>query len=116
LGAALPGPSILAAAFFVWPFLLDTTFTFFRRLSRGENVLRPHRSHLYQRLTSTGLTHARVTSTYMLLAALGLPAGICVGMGRWVPGLIAGLAVPLAAVWLRVTVVRREEGVSSEAV
>jgi Fuc2NAc and GlcNAc transferase len=108
LSAALPGPSILVAALFVWPFLFDTTFTLVRRLFRRENVLRPHRSHLYQRLTATGLTHARVTSIYIGLAALGLPAGVCFATGRWIPGLIAAVAVPVAAVALWQAAIRRE--------
>lgn len=108
LSAVLPGSSLLAAACFAWPFLFDTTFTFFRRLSRGENVVQAHRSHLYQRLTSTGLSHAAVTRLYAALAAVGLPAGVCVADGRWFPAGVLGVGVPIAAVWLWGTVVRRE--------
>jgi UDP-N-acetylmuramyl pentapeptide phosphotransferase/UDP-N-acetylglucosamine-1-phosphate transferase len=61
-----------AGALFVWPFLFDTTFTLVRRLVRGENVLRAHRSHLYQRLVARGWSHARVTMLYAALAALGV--------------------------------------------
>lgn len=55
----------------VWPFVFDTTFTIFRRLVRGENVLVAHRSHLYQRLVIAGLSHRFVTLLYAVLAALG---------------------------------------------
>ena len=55
----------------VWPFVFDTTFTFFRRLVRGENVLVAHRSHLYQRLVIAGLSHRFVTLLYAALAAFG---------------------------------------------
>ncbi len=55
----------------VWPFVFDTTFTFFRRLVRGENVLAAHRSHLYQRLVIAGLSHRFVTLLYAALAAFG---------------------------------------------
>jgi UDP-N-acetylmuramyl pentapeptide phosphotransferase/UDP-N-acetylglucosamine-1-phosphate transferase len=103
-----PGLFLPAAACFVWPFLFDTSFTFLRRLSRGENVLQAHRSHLYQRLTSTGLSHGRVAAIYTALAALGLPAGVCLASGRWSLALVVGAVVPIAAVSLWSTVVRRE--------
>jgi Fuc2NAc and GlcNAc transferase len=60
----------------LWPFLFDATFTFFRRLLRGENVTKAHRSHLYQRLVQTGWTHAAVASLYVVLAAIGAALGI----------------------------------------
>jgi Fuc2NAc and GlcNAc transferase len=100
LSAPSAGRSVLAAVCFLWPFLFDTTFTLFRRLSRRENVLQAHRSHLYQRLTSTGLSHGRVTRLYVALAALGMPSGVCVATGRWTPALALGAVVPLAALSL----------------
>jgi Fuc2NAc and GlcNAc transferase len=112
LPLTLTGPSaalfIPAGACLVWPFLFDTTFTFLLRLSRGENVLQAHRSHLYQRLTSTGLSHARVTAIYSALALLGVPAGVCLVSGRWSAALVAGAAMAIAAVSLWSAVVRRE--------
>ena len=56
-------------AFLLWPFIFDTTMTFIRRLARGENVITAHRSHLYQRLVATGLSHKHVTYLYLVLAA-----------------------------------------------
>ena len=76
LGLAVRGdsPEIPVVAFvFVAPFVLDATFTFTRRLVKGENVLRPHRTHIYQRLVVSGLSHARVTvifAAYMVVAAV----------------------------------------------
>jgi glycosyltransferase WbpL len=86
---------LAAAAFLVWPFLVDTVLTFARRLRRGENVMQAHRSHLYQRLVATGLSHRQVTLTYVALAALGVPAGVSAAAGA--PGLTAVLAVLVAA-------------------
>jgi Fuc2NAc and GlcNAc transferase len=60
-------PSILL----LWPFLFDSIFTFLRRLIRGENVFKAHRSHLYQRLTQSGRSHRRVTCIYIALATVG---------------------------------------------
>ena len=66
----------VVAAALVWPFLFDATFTFIRRLVRGENILEAHRSHLYQRLVITGASHAQVSALYagwaLLSATLGL--------------------------------------------
>jgi UDP-GlcNAc:undecaprenyl-phosphate GlcNAc-1-phosphate transferase len=42
------------------PFLYDVIFTLFRRMQRRENILRAHRSHLYQRLLIAGFSHAQV--------------------------------------------------------
>ncbi len=48
---------------FLWFFLSDGSFTIFCRLLRGEKLWQAHRSHLYQRLVRTGLSHARVSAT-----------------------------------------------------
>ena len=107
-------PAFAAAALFVWPFLFDAVFTFLRRLARGENVVRAHRSHLYQRLVATGLSHRQVTATYLALAALGVPAGVCAATGSAIAAVIFGGLVACAAGWLWRAVVRREGAVLRE--
>jgi len=62
----------LAGILVVWPFVFDTIFTFLRRLRRGENVFKAHRSHLYQRLVLAGYSHRFVTCLYAALAVLGV--------------------------------------------
>ena len=42
-------------------FILDTTFTLFRRVLRGEKWYKAHRSHVYQRMTNLGMSHRKVT-------------------------------------------------------
>ncbi len=89
LAALMP----LTGALILWPFLFDTSFTFIRRLKNGENVLKSHRQHLYQRLVITGFSHRRVTLIYIglalvfLLLALGwlaqigvLPLAVLLGL------------------------------------
>jgi len=85
----------------VWPFVFDTTFTFFRRLLRGEDVLTAHRSHLYQRLVIAGLSHRFVTLLYAALATLGLGlARIWLSGGRVADFLaMGGLGTACAALW-----------------
>ena len=59
----------------VWPFLADGTFTILRRLKNRENILRAHRSHLYQRLVIAGKSHLLVTVVYGVLAVIGAGLG-----------------------------------------
>ena len=62
----------LAGILVVWPFVFDSSFTFVRRLRRGENVFQAHRSHLYQRLVLAGYSHQFVTCLYGVLAVVGV--------------------------------------------
>ena len=78
----------VAGIVLVWPFVFDSIFTLFRRLRKGENIFRAHRSHLYQRLVQKGWTHGQVSSLYAVLAGIGIvPAVMFV---RW----------PTAGSWL----------------
>ena len=60
---------VTVALFAMWPFIFDTIFTLIRRFSRGENVFKAHRSHLYQRLVIAGWSHRVASSLYGLLSA-----------------------------------------------
>ena len=55
----------------VWPFWADGAFTILRRLRKRENILKAHRSHLYQRLVIAGKSHQTVTVVYGALAVIG---------------------------------------------
>lgn len=72
---------MLAMLLVTLPFAWDVVYTLFYRLSRGENLLEAHRSHLYQRLLKTGRTHEQVLSvcekTFYVCALAG------VFMARW---------------------------------
>jgi UDP-N-acetylmuramyl pentapeptide phosphotransferase/UDP-N-acetylglucosamine-1-phosphate transferase len=61
---------------FVWPFVFDAVFTFFRRLRKHENVFEAHRSHLYQRLVIAGYSHGVVSTLYIGLAGAGVVVGV----------------------------------------
>ena len=78
-----PAKLPILAALFVWPFLLDTGYTFLRRLVRGENVFRAHRSHLYQRLVIAGYGHQRVSILYMSGALAMTVTGVAWLIGVW---------------------------------
>ena len=97
----------LGALLFVWPFLFDTSFTLVQRTIRGENVLKAHRSHLYQRLVLTGVSHQATALLYTALASAGAVVGnLAVRGGRF--GLIGLGAIAVLAVGLWILVVVRE--------
>lgn len=62
----------------VLPFLTDIFLTLLRRAVHGENLMTPHRSHLYQRFVQAGWSHMRVLYVYalgfLLIAFVGLAA------------------------------------------
>lgn len=52
-------------------YLFDSVYTIVRRLSRGENILEAHRSHLYQRLVQKKLwSHGQVCVAIQLMTLL----------------------------------------------
>ncbi len=67
---------IYTGVLFVLPFLADVLLTLLYRLRRGANLLSPHRDHLYQRLTQSGVKPMAVTLIYwvttLVLTTLGL--------------------------------------------
>jgi FlaA1/EpsC-like NDP-sugar epimerase/UDP-N-acetylmuramyl pentapeptide phosphotransferase/UDP-N-acetylglucosamine-1-phosphate transferase len=103
------GGAPLVGLLLLWPFVFDTSFTFLRRLSKGENIFRAHRSHLYQRLLQANKTPSLVALLYGALALAGAALG-----ETWSPSCLTGnvngaiLVVVLAAgLWL--FVVSREK-------
>ena len=86
---------VLAGIGLVWPFVFDAALTFFMRLCRGEKVWEAHRSHLYQRLVISGLSHGRVAMFYTGLAALGAVWAIALVQG-W-RAMAVGVLVLMAA-------------------
>jgi UDP-N-acetylmuramyl pentapeptide phosphotransferase/UDP-N-acetylglucosamine-1-phosphate transferase len=63
------GFSPLIAAAPLAPFLIDATVTLVRRVRRGEQVWRAHRSHMYQRLLAGGWSPRQVVFAYYGWAA-----------------------------------------------
>lgn len=115
--SGVPKPEHVLPASVVWilllPFMFDVVLTILRRASRGENLLAAHRSHLYQRLMITGMSHREtllLNLHYFRLIALiallyaGLPA-LPIRVGLWIAAF--GLMIHY---WI--TVLRRERGVS----
>jgi len=59
-----------ATAIAIWFFLLDGTFTIIRRLFKKEKIWQAHRSHLYQRLVISGMSHSEVVITICFFYAI----------------------------------------------
>lgn len=67
--------SLLVIPLLLLHFIFDTSFTVFRRLVRGENILKPHREFCFHLLHRLGCSHRSVTALYAILAiAQGLGA------------------------------------------
>lgn len=94
----------LAGVLLVWPFVLDSAFTFLRRLRKGEPVFAAHRSHLYQRLIVAGWSHTRTTVLYLGLDLVGLILALMFAnrceMADWL--IVAGLPAVVCGLWLLV--------------
>lgn len=103
------------AAFWIWfilggNFFVDATVTLVRRLTRGEAVHRPHRSHAYQWLARRWRSHRAVTMGVLGLNVLWLFP--CAWFARLhpdqAPWITVGALAPLAVVFLAVGAGRRE--------
>jgi UDP-N-acetylmuramyl pentapeptide phosphotransferase/UDP-N-acetylglucosamine-1-phosphate transferase len=89
--AGLAGLLSIFAIAFVWPFVFDSSFTFFRRVLNRERVWEPHRSHLYQRMVLYGRSHAAVSALYGALGAVCGAAAILSGGSYIVCAAVLGL-------------------------
>lgn len=90
-------------------FCFDTGWTLVRRRLRGENVVLPHRSHLYQQLEAAGWGHARTTALVALVVAGTSAAGLLALRGGAAAQVaaVALVAALLAGYWLLVRRVTR---------
>lgn len=71
------------------PFVLDASVTLARRVLRGEQVWRAHRSHYYQRQVLMGWSHRRLALSAYTLMAAAAAAALC-----------ALLVPPAARAWI----------------
>jgi UDP-N-acetylmuramyl pentapeptide phosphotransferase/UDP-N-acetylglucosamine-1-phosphate transferase len=111
--AAPRSPAIATAGIlFVWPFVFDTAFTLLRRAGRRENLLCAHRSHLYQRLVLTGVSHRTVALLYGALATVGVAVGYAVAREAAIASMAGALLISALAAGLWLVVIRRERAVS----
>jgi Fuc2NAc and GlcNAc transferase len=94
-GVALPVAALLLA-----PFLVDATGTLALRVLRGERWYEPHRDHVYQRLTRSGLTHRGVSLLYVGLAALFVLEALALRDSSYAAPAAVGTFLVLVAAWV----------------
>ncbi len=68
--AFFAGSGLIVSVAPLLPYVADTAYSLLRRASRGEPVTRPHRSHVYQRLTQLGWSHVQSGGTVALASVL----------------------------------------------
>jgi Fuc2NAc and GlcNAc transferase len=84
----------------MWPFVFDTFVTLVRRLLYGDNVFTAHRTHIYQRLVQTGLTHSQVTLLYGIQSFAGAAVACAMIWNNMTPWLaVIVLAAGSALSW-----------------
>jgi UDP-N-acetylmuramyl pentapeptide phosphotransferase/UDP-N-acetylglucosamine-1-phosphate transferase len=73
VGAALALQSARAVVVFLplFPLFLDALLTMILRFRRRERLTDAHRTHLYQRIVSSGIRHSVVSSVYAIAATIG---------------------------------------------
>jgi dTDP-4-dehydrorhamnose reductase len=76
LAAAFAGLPLIVAVSPLTVYLADTLVTLVRRSARGEPILSAHRTHTYQRLTDTGLSHLAVALIVSFLTVLSAVVGV----------------------------------------
>ena len=52
------------------PLLIDSSICIIRRLLKKQNIFKPHKLHLYQRLVSNGISHSNVSLIYIFVTLL----------------------------------------------
>ncbi|MBI3736885.1 hypothetical protein HY256_10280 [Candidatus Sumerlaeota bacterium] len=117
------GPTLSAGAIWICylPFIFDVTITLLRRARLGENLISPHRSHLYQRLMITGMSHREVLLLniryFRICGALGLTFAVLPWLTREllrvsfpsvVGRVVLGGAAFLVMVYYWLTVLKKE--------
>jgi UDP-GlcNAc:undecaprenyl-phosphate/decaprenyl-phosphate GlcNAc-1-phosphate transferase len=101
------GGSLLEGALPLLPFLFDTSLTLARRIANRERWWTAHRTHLYQRLTQRGWSHAAVTTVWGALALLSAAVAIALRELSWTAGVVVTIGLVLVHVALAIAILRR---------
>ena len=103
-------------------YLTDSALTLARRVLAGEQWYKPHRTHVYQRLTDVGFSHLGSTSLVagatVLCWALGMIAGDALDTGQYVLAsvLIVLILAVLGFYWFSPVLLAKKSTGSSEGV
>lgn len=89
------GRSLVVGFLMVAPFALDGAFTIIRRAAQRENVLRPHRSHIYQRMIKLGYSHLQITTLYGVFAFLSVICAVLYAVAAETTIMLLALLAPV---------------------
>ena len=95
---ALWSENVGAMPFIIWllllgVFIIDSTITLIKRMSKGEKLYEAHRSHVYQLAVQAGYSHKQVTLTVLLInIILGIIAAMALYYYNYL-GVIASAAL-----------------------
>ena len=80
----------------------DAIYTIICRLIRRENIFQAHRTHLYQRLQQSGVSHAQVAIIYCLVTiAISILIMNFNALGSWLSLLLVISLIALGELYLR---------------
>ncbi|MFT3780866.1 MAG: hypothetical protein QM790_02550 [Nibricoccus sp.] len=100
---------LVFAVMVVWPFIADGVFTFCRRLLKGEQVWKAHRSHLYQRMVQAGMSHSKTASFYCAWSVVCSVSGFChLRDGKWLWAVTAAISFATTALVFALYLERRK--------
>jgi Fuc2NAc and GlcNAc transferase len=84
------------------PLIGDAVYTLICRLIRRENIFKAHRTHIFQRLQQSGLTHAQVSSLYIVYTLVIAIAIMSLGqLGAWLSLASILVFLGLGEAWIR---------------
>ncbi|HRP89637.1 MAG TPA: glycosyltransferase family 4 protein [Edaphocola sp.] len=96
---------------FLSVYLLDTGFTFLQRLLNGENVLKPHRKHLYQLLVNEkSWEHLTVAALYAIIQIIINIFVVKSNLPLIPTTLIVAIPITLAYILLKRNILRKISG------
>jgi Fuc2NAc and GlcNAc transferase len=102
IAGAQGGQLPLAASFVLLAlFVMDATLTLLRRVIAGEKWYSPHRSHAYQLLVQSGMSHRRLALSVLAVNCLLLgPLAVwSVIHPQWLPSVALVVALGTGAMW-----------------
>lgn len=102
ISAKQGGDPLMFGTAVLWTFVMDAGLTFIRRLANREDVFAAHRTHLYQRLVSSGIRPAFVSTLFILLTLLG--AGLSIAWSRGFHSIAPFIIFGLPVIWILLSI------------
>ena len=102
MSARQGGDPLMFGTAILWTFVMDAGLTFLRRLAKREDVFAAHRTHLYERLVSSGIRPAFVSALFILLTLLG--AALSIAWARGIHSVAPFILIGLPVLWVGLSI------------